>query len=540
MDGNIKSKSKRIALYARVSTEEQALQGYSIDAQKEKIFQYCELYGYTVVDEYVDAGISGKSIDKRLEVQRLLRDAENGKFDEVVVWRLNRISRSTKDFIDIFERLEKHNVSITSLTENFDTSNPMGKFAVQMLAAVGELERNTIVENVTLGLNRRAQLGLHSGCRALGYGIIPSTTRVGKNDLVIIEEEAVIVRKIFSLFCNGKGFKAIANQLNKEGFKTCKGNTFSLYSIREIIDNPLYKGYVRYGKYLKWSEKRRKGKNPNPILVKGIHEAIISEEDWDKAAKIRMGSSKNTAKVHSSYNILSSLLKCPQCGAPMVIGRSAAKLKNGDKRIYRYYCCSNFKNKGSSVCKSNSVGADAAEEYVLAKVSELFSTPALFQELMSNIRKKADYTAEDKKKELEIIELKINEIEKRKQRLLDLYVDGRYDRAGLDNRLAELNVDSKKLCEQKETLVPMINLSENEIDVEQVTKLLAKLKDMMQSTPPEQMQLLLRLLIEKITVQDGKVDKIYLKFGKELQEYINEVSSHENGGVFQLTETWRI
>jgi len=525
-------KPKRVALYARVSTEEQADRGYSIEGQKEKIHQYCELYDYKVVDEYVDAGISGKDIIKRPQVQRLLADAEKGKFDEVAVWKINRISRNTKDFLEIFERLEKYNVSMRSLTENFDTSTPMGKFAVQMLAAVGELERNTIVENVSLGLNQRAMLGLHSGSRALGYGVVPSATRPNKNDLVIIEKEAVIIRKIFELFCNGKGFKAIANQLNKEGYKTVKGNAFGLSSIREIIDNPLYKGYVRYGKYRQWSEKRRRGKSLNPILVKGVHEPIVSEEIWDRAERIRAQRAYNNGKVHDSKNILSSLLKCPVCGAPMVIGRSTTKLKNGEKRVYRYYCCSNFKNKGSSVCHSNSVGADEAEQYVLDKVAEFLNNPELIKDILAKVNTKSEEAVLGTKREIMGIEAKIAEIEERKKRLLDLYIDGRYDKANLDKRLGELNDEAMNLLNQKKILDGNSSMSSNEVDFEYIKELLTNFKAIMESAPQEQTQLLLRLLIDKITVKNNKVDKLYMKFGIELQDYLNNKSSQVNGGIF--------
>ena len=531
------SKPKRVALYARVSTEEQAEKGYSIEGQKEKIHQYCELHGYTVVGEYVDAGISGKNITKRPEVQRLLKDAESGKFDEVVVWKINRISRNTKDFLEIFERLEKYNVSITSLTENFDTSNPMGKFAVQMLAAVGELERNTIVENVSLGLNQRARLGLHSGSKALGYRVVPSATRPKKNDLVIYEPEAIIIRKIYEWFCNGKGFKAIANKLNKEGYRTIHGKEFSLYSIREIIDNPLYKGYVRYGKYRKWSEKRRKGKNPNPIIVKGVHEAIVSEAVWNRAQNIRSERCSTTQKVHNDENYLSSLLRCPVCNAPMVVGRSTSNLKNGNKRVYRYYCCSNFKNKGASVCKSNSVGADEAEKYVLDRVAEFLSSPELIQEILCGIKKKADKSIESRKREYDSVDAKIVEIEERKQRLLDLYIDGRYDKATLDKRISELNDSATKLIEQKKILAGNNSLTSNELNIEFIKESLANFKAVMDSAPPEQTKLLLRLLIDRITVKNNKVDKLYMKFGIELQEYLTSKSSQNDGGIFLCNGT---
>ena len=120
------------------------------------------------------------------------------------------------------------------------------------------------------------------------------------------------------------------------------------------------------------AKKRRKGKSKNPILVKGLHEPIVSEELWDKAALLRSKRSDNTARVYDSDNILSSILKCPLCGAPMVISRSRYKLKSGKKCVVRYYTCSRYKNKGKVACKPITVKADIAEKTVIEKISAFF------------------------------------------------------------------------------------------------------------------------------------------------------------------------
>ena len=528
---------KRVAIYARVSTEEQAEHGYSIDAQKEALRQYCELYKKTIVDEYVDAGISGKEMTKRLELQRLLKDAETGKFDEVLVWKINRMSRNTKDLLEIVDRLRKYGVDFSSLSEKFDTSGPMGRFALQMLAAVGELERNTIVENVKLGLKQRARMGLHSGCRALGYRVASKddTSKRAKNDLVIIEDEAVIVRKIFELFCNGKGFKAIANQLNHEGYKTWKGKDFSLCSIREIVDNPLYKGYVRYGKYENWSEKRRKGKNLNPILVKGRHEAIVSEEVWNKAAKMRGMRKKVTARAYTSENILSSILKCPECGAPMVIARSRYKIKDGTIRINRFYSCSTFKNKGSAVCHSNSVDADEAEKYVISKIKEFLSNEGLVQKVFERVKTKTESQMLEKQKELAGIETKLEDLQKRKSKIMDLYLEGGFDKEMLDSRVEELNVNIEQLSNLRNSLIVDAGIPTEVLNSEYINTILVRFENVITSASSEQKHMLLKLLIDRITVKDHKVDKVYLKLGGELQQYLNNLSPSPDkkvGGLF--------
>ncbi|MFI8712162.1 recombinase family protein [Brevibacillus brevis] len=276
---------KTIAIYARVSTEEQAEEGYSILAQLDTLKKYARQHGYIVSKEYKDEGISGKTIQKRPQLQQLLRDAKQGLFQEVIVWKINRISRNQLDLLTIVDELQKHGVSFRSYTENFETETPMGRFALQMMGSVAELERNTIIDNVKLGMKQRARQGKWNGGRVLGYESVEvegSTFRKRKETrLVILESEASLVRLIFEKYASGKGLKAIANELNHLGYKTKWGKAFSVVSVKDILNNPLYAGRIRFNKHENWSTKRRKGTNSSYIEEQGTHEPIISEELWN-------------------------------------------------------------------------------------------------------------------------------------------------------------------------------------------------------------------------------------------------------------------
>lgn len=518
---------EKVAIYARVSTEEQAEHGYSIDAQKEVLAQYCRLYGKKIVGEYVDAGVSGKEMTKRRALQRLLSDAEEGKFSEVIVWKINRMSRNTKDLLEIVDRLTKYNINFTSLSEKFDTSTPMGRFALQLMGSVGELERNTIVENVKLGMKQRARMGLHNGGRALGYTVAPTKDimRAGKNDLIIVPEEAEIIRIIFSMFLAGNGFRSIANKLNHLGYKTCKGNSFGMCAIREIIDNPIYKGYIRYARYENWSEKRRRGKNDNPIIVKGKFEPIIPEEEWDEAAKLRKVKKKVTDKVFSSDNFLSNIIRCPECGAPMVISRSYTKLKSGQTRAYRFYSCSEFKNKGSTVCHSNSVSADMAESYVIERIKEVLAKPEILQKLLDKVNAKTADSFRDKERKLKLIDRELEELNNRKRKILDLYVCEDLDQEVLKERIDNLTKEGDKLAENRAALIAQSDVPVGKLNGEYLKGLLRHLNEVMEIAPREQRYLFLRKFISKITLKDHKVDKIHLKFGEDLQNYMEKEMS---------------
>ena len=150
---------KRVAIYCRVSTVEQAEEGYSIDEQNLKIREYCEREGHEIYNLYEDRGISGKNITNRPGIKQLLQDATENKFDLVIVWKLNRISRKLLDILNIVELLNKHNIAFRSLTENFETETPSCKLQLNIMGAIGEFERETIAENIKLGMGAKARLG---------------------------------------------------------------------------------------------------------------------------------------------------------------------------------------------------------------------------------------------------------------------------------------------------------------------------------------------------------------------------------------------
>ncbi len=502
----------RVAIYARVSTEEQAEHGYSIDAQLDTLRTYCQMHQKTVVGEYVDRGVSGKSIEGRFELQRLLRDAERREFDEVLVWKINRISRRMVDLMKIIEILDKHKISFRSFSENFETETAMGKFALQMLGAVGELERNTIVDNVKMGMKQRARMGQWNGGRVLGYRssqVIHGQRHRKDSTLEIVPEEAAIVRKIFELYASGKGLKAIANQLNHEGYKTKRGNAFSTDSIKQIITNPIYVGKIRFNRFENWNERRRKGKNPDPILVDGEHEPIISSELWEKVQLLQKKKAVIAPRQFDGQYTLTGLMRCPKCGAAMVASRTVNKLKNGTKIIRRYYSCGNFKSKGSAVCSANSVRADYAEQYVYQRIKEMVNNEKILKDIISNINEQKKENVQPLQEELNHLNQKISSLEAKRRKYFDLYEDELIDKESLAGRLKELRKESDRLHVRKSELEFELGDDQSQpVDYEYVKAILDQLDHILKKAPTEQIKSLLHLVIKQITVKDREIKKI--------------------------------
>ncbi|RUS48849.1 recombinase family protein [Cohnella sp. AR92] len=342
--------SNKAAIYARVSTEEQATQGYSIQAQLEELRNYANYQKLDIVSEYIDEGASGKSISGRPEMKRLLNDVQRGKLDYVLFYKLDRISRDLKDALEISDTLSQHNVTMYIHNEKIDTSTPSGKMHFQIMGSFAEFERNTIVDRVKMGMTQRAKEGNFNGGQCLGYDCI-------EKSLIVNEEEAAIVREIFDLSDQGLGYKAVVNRVNSKGYLTKRGIQFQVNGVKTILDNPMYIGKIRFNQVEGWSEKGRKGKNADPLLVEGKHQPIINLELWERVQEQRKKRSYKPSKSNSPF-ILNGIIKCPKCGGGMVAGRS----KGGSGKYYRNYVCGQHHNKGKDACSAHSINADKAEQ----------------------------------------------------------------------------------------------------------------------------------------------------------------------------------
>ncbi|MGL5085062.1 MAG: recombinase family protein, partial [Clostridium sp.] len=383
---------KKVAIYCRVSTIEQAEEGYSINEQERMLIEYANKNDYEIYKAYSDRGISGKNIVARPALKELLKDAEQKKFDMVITWKINRLSRKLSDVLKMVEIFEKNNVSFKSYSEPFETNTPAGKMQFQMMALIGEFERGTIAQNVKMGMMARAREGKWCGNRVYGYDLIPIKGSENKKrretQLIINDEEAQVIRLMFDMYSNGKGYKAITNNLNKLGYKTKRGNPFSVGSIKEMLMNPVYIGKVRYNVRQDWSEKRRKNINPDPIIVDGIHKSIIDIKTWEKVQVVMQVKQGKPARIHEGEFPLTGILKCPKCGAGMVIMRTSRKRVDGSKHRLAYYACGNWKNKGTTVCNSNSIRVEKANEYVFGKLSELLSNEKMVKAIVANVNAK--------------------------------------------------------------------------------------------------------------------------------------------------------
>lgn len=480
---------KKVALYARVSTEEQAKEGFSIPAQLDELRRYAERHEYEIVQEYVDEGVSGKSIAGRPQMKRLLKDASLGIFNAVIVYKIDRISRKLKDALEIAELLDQTNVSLLSLNENFDMSTPTGKVLFQLLGSFAEFERNNIVSRVRMGMKERAQQGKFNGGICLGYDS-------REKELVINQQEAIIVKQIFQLADEGHGYKAITNRINEMGYRTKRGKQFSINGIKDILDNPIYIGKIRWNQMENWSEKRRSGKNKEPVLVDGQHQPIIDIVQWNRVQAMRKKRSHKPARSSQPY-ILSGLLRCPKCGYGMVPSRS----KGSMGITYRYYVCGKFHNKGASACSAYSIRADYAEHQVIERITQLVSEPYILKRLVEQINNERANVSKPMHEERTALQMKINQLEKKIDNLTNALAEDPALLNILSPKIKATETERLELQARMEQLNTTLSSCDTDpIDYDSLRILLSDFQKVLTKLEPEQQKALLRLVIKDITV----------------------------------------
>ena len=358
------STPRRIAGYVRVSSQRQATEGDSLVAQEHEIEQEVEFrkrrenMQVESLEFYIDAGKSAKD-QNRPQLQRLKRDIAAGKIDLVICFKLDRITRSLKDFVDLWALFAEHDVDVISLREKFDTSMPTGEAMVQLIMVFAQLERKMTAERTFSIMRDRADRGLWNGGHVLGYRSVPDDP--GK--LMIDAEGAAIVRRIFDTFDELGSAGAVTRSLSDLGIryptfrtradKLRGGKLFTKQKVIGILRNSVYLGQIRWGDSVK----------------DACHEPIIPQQQFDRV-QVQIGKTlqrrMNLKKSKGRTYLLSGLLRCP-CGAHMV-GASA----HGRLGKNFYYVCTRQNHEGGKYsCQSSRIPAVALENAIIGRISEI-------------------------------------------------------------------------------------------------------------------------------------------------------------------------
>ncbi|HGK7159113.1 TPA: recombinase family protein [Streptococcus agalactiae] len=468
---------RKVAIYSRVSTINQAEEGYSITGQIDSLTKYCDAMGWVIYKNYSDAGYSGGKLE-RPAISELIEDGKNNKFDTVLVYKLDRLSRNVKDTLYLIKDIfTKNNIHFVSIKENIDTSSAMGNLFLTLLSAIAEFEREQIKERMQFGVMNRAKSGKTTAWKTPPYGY----TYDKENKVLLLNEfEATNVKQIFNMIVAGHSIMSITNYA-KEHFA---GNTWTHVKIRRILENETYKGLVKYREQ----------------TFAGNHDAIIDEELFTKAQLAldkRTNSQNNTRPFQGKY-MLSHIAKCGYCGAPLKVCTGRPRV-DGTRR--QTYVCVNKTESGAKrgvnnynnnkVCNSGRYEKSCVEKYVINELSKIQHDKE-YLEKMKNNSKKVDVSS--LKKEIKSIDKKIN-------RLNDLYVNDFIS-------LSKLTEEIKKLNKLKEGYHKTIKLNYVENKNEDIISTLVNNIDISKSSYDVQSRIV-KQLVDRVEVTTDNIDIIF-------------------------------
>lgn len=470
----------KVALYVRVSTTSQLEEGYSIEEQKAKLESYCDIKDWHVYKIYTDGGFSG-STTERPALEQLIKDAQSKLFDTVLVYKLDRLSRSQKDTLYLIEDIFlKNNIEFVSLLENFDTSTPFGRAVIGLLSVFAQLEREQIKERMQLGKLGRAKAGKSMMWAKTSYGY---DYNKDTGTMTVNEYEALAVKEIYASYLAGMSITKLRDKINEE---YPKQPAWSYRTIRGILANPVYCGLNQY-----------KGQT-----FQGTHKPIISIVDFEQTQR-ELAKRQQTAKELSNPRpfqakyMLSGLAQCGYCHAPLkvILGQ---KRKDGS-RFKRYECYQRHprKTRGVTVyndnkkCESGYYDMELLEHYVLTRIAQLQNDPDKIQELFSDDTS----PAVDK----QAIQKQIDSLTLKLSKLNDLYLD---DRITLD----ELRTKSADFIKQRTALEEEIKKASTDKQAgrkDKIEKLLDASSVLEMSY--DNQKVIVRELIDKVQVTSDKV-----------------------------------
>lgn len=434
---------KRCYVYKRVSTTMQ-VDGYSLDAQAERLKKYADFQEMQIVGEYSDEGKSGKSIEGRAQFLQMMKDIESGKdkVDYVLVFKLSRFGRNAADVLNSLQHMQDYGVNLICVEDGIDSSKDAGKLMISVLSAVAEIERENILIQTMEGRKQKAREGKWNG------GFAPYGYKLENGELLIAEDEVEIIKLIFDKYIHtNMGVAGITSYLNQHGYtkKKRQNNTLDAFStsfVKGVIDNPIYCGKLAFGR--RKTEKVEGTRNQYHIVKQesymineGVHEAIISEEDWMLAQEKRKETGVKQEKTYSleHEHILSGIIKCPICGNGMYGNVSRKKKKDGSgeryKDFYYYGCKHRGYIRGHHCDYKKQWRQDRVNEAVEEIIKKLVRNPKFEHAIMEKINCQIDTGA--LKGEAEQLKKKLQQLNGAKSKLgqqmdnLDIS-DRHYDR----------------------------------------------------------------------------------------------------------------
>jgi site-specific DNA recombinase len=425
----------RVAIYLRISTDEEH-QPFSLEGQDHRLRAFIESQpGWTLARApYVDQ-MSGAKIE-RPALQKALRDAALGLYDVLLVYRVDRFARKLSVLVELLEQLEKCGVAFRSATEPIDTSTPTGRMLVQLLGVFAEFERETIIDRVIAGMERKAARGEWTvGRYPFGYTVPEKRKGDDSPDYLVVDEtNAPLVPVIFDLYVRKRmGAHAVANWLNDNGHRTKAGRLWAHTAVLDVLRNRAYLGEVYF----------------RGVWHLAPHPPLIDADLFAKAQELlaERGEDYSRRTAHVSDYLLSGLVKCSKCGC-----HYTGTVAHGRSNTYRYYTCFSRQRYGTRRCDADRLPADALDAAVLDALLATYERHDLFDQAVNAAAAHADDSRELLAAELEATEAKIVKAEDAIERYLRAFEDKTMPEAQCGERVRKLGRELAELRARRDEL----------------------------------------------------------------------------------------
>lgn len=516
------NKFKDVVVYPRVSSDDQQ-ERETIQSQIEFAIKYCELHGLNIIDWYKDDGISGTiPLHERPEGKRMLEDAKAGKIKTVLIYNMKRLGRKARVTLDAIYQLEEYGVTIKSMTEPFDTSTPMGRFVITLLAGQAEFDRDTLLETLWHGANRHARRGKWLG------GIVPYGYRVNAEGFLEVNEdplpgnedlsEAGVVRLIYHLIADQKmSTIKVADYLNdlkippsyivhkrkvKKGDHRGKRkeNTAGIWRpgrVGQIIKNTTYKGLHEYGK---------RSKKEREIISREVA-SIVTEEIWDLAQQTLRDNQLEAVRNAKRQYLLRGLIKCNCCRLTYIgTAYNAGTFNPGTERALKaYYVCSgkhSFRGPTQERCPSKNIPCEWIEDLVWNECVNFILNPGdAIAELQAGMNVKRSQRNEYFQ-EIDIVVKRLEDKENERQSILSLYRQKMITAVDVEKQLQEIMEESMNLEKRIKQLNSLIDADKLvTVQFDNAEKLLLDFRSKIGGDPEfDVKRQIVKALVNKVTV----------------------------------------
>lgn len=491
----------RCAIYTRKSTDEGLDQDFnSLDAQRESAEAFIASQRHegwvALPDRYDDGGFTGGNME-RPALRRLLKDIEDGRIDCIVVYKVDRLSRSLLDFARIMEALEKHGARFVSVTQQFNTTHSMGRLTLNILLSFAQFEREIIAERTRDKMSAARRKGKWvGGMPVLGYDVDPRGSR-----LIVNESEAARVREIFDLYLRERALLPVVQELARRGWANKRwttkrgiergGTPFDKPTLYRFLTNLIYIGKVDY-----------KGE-----IYEGEHQAIVSEEVFSRVRVLLRENRRNGgSEVRNRYGaLLKGLLYCGACKTSMIHSYTTHRGKR-----YRYYVCSHAQKNGWDSCPVKSLPAGEIERFVVNTIRNIGKDDALAQEVIRQAQEQNRQSVESLRRERATLEKELANLDGEVRQLVKTM--GEHAGAVKTARLADLQ-DRMSGAEQRAAQVreELLRTEGERIDQDKMALALSLFDPVWDALLPKERVRVMQLLVERV-VYDGENGKVSVSF----------------------------